>query len=78
MIQLAYNNESIELNTQLKELIPNLISFNEDIPKERKKAFSIKNKGGTRVSPFLVITYGDVPIKAFWTEDNTCNFKFIL
>ena len=69
-----------DLLTTLSKDYPTLTveSFNEDSMKERKKAFGLKNTWGTRMSPFVVLYDENKPIKAFYSEDDSCTFDQIV
>lgn len=76
-VKLAYTNNNIDVKDQILQIFPELEYFNEDNFKERKRAFSIKNIGCTKLSPFLVVYNNDKVIKAFWQEDNTFTIENI-
>lgn len=62
-----------ELSSEVK-----LIYYSEELHKERKKAFSIKNEWGALASPFAIIYNDDKPIKAFYSEINECTIDNII
>ena len=52
--------------------------FNEEIFKERKKAFALKNEWGTRMAPFAVLVDNEKnPIYAFYSERQECTLEKI-
>ena len=77
-LKIAHNNESLELVQKLKDII-DVEALNEDVFSSRKKAFSFKHTWGAKKSPFAML-YNDeeVPVMAFYSEDNNCNYETIL
>lgn len=88
IIKVAYNDASVDFFKQLQQLIESkyptasLVGYNEDLLKERKKAFSVKNGYAARKTPFAVILdYEETPIKAFYSEVSECtidNIQYLL
>lgn len=85
-LKLAVNNDCVELVNQLKQHIEEKCPFvtveyfNEDIYKEKQKSYKLKGGYGARQVPFALL-YDDInkiPIKAFYTEDNSCTFNIII
>ena len=80
ILYISYNNDSLELVTQLNSILQDveIISYNEDVKKERKKAFGLKGNYGAKESPFSVLYKEDKPIKAFYTEVRECTLDNII
>jgi hypothetical protein len=84
ILKVAYNDESAELVKQLKEIIPEkfplveLITYQEELFRERKKAFALKGEWGTFKSPFAILIDENKPVKAFYSEENECTFNKII
>lgn len=84
-LKLAVNNNSVGLVNQLKQYIEEkcplvtIECFNEDIYKEKSKAYKLKGGFGSRQVPFAVL-YDDEkkPIKAFYSEVKECTFDNII
>lgn len=78
MVQLKviFNNSSIDLIEKLNKHFStiDIESYNEDIFKERQKAFKIKGGYGARKTPFILVLDEDGPKKAFYSEDSSCTF----
>ena len=83
ILKVAYDDNSEKLITELKEFLVNfpmveLEAYHEQICKERKKAFAIKNEWGTRLAPFaILIDNDDVPVIAFYSEKGDCTSEKI-
>ena len=83
ILKVAYDDNSEKLITELKEILVNfpmieLEAYHEQIFKERKKAFAIKNEWGTRLAPFaILIDNDDVPVIAFYSEKGDCTSEKI-
>lgn len=79
ILKCAYNNSSKEIFEKLNSLFENSEFYNEDVFKERKNAFKIKNEWGAFHSPFVILLDDNKkPLKAFYSEDNSCNLENIL
>lgn len=84
ILKVAYNDGSAELVKQLKEIIPEkfplveLITYQEELFRERKKAFALKSEWGTFKSPFAILIDENKPVKAFYSEENECTFSKII
>lgn len=84
LLKIAYNNYSEELISQLKDYVKKfpsvqLETFHEQVFKERKKAFAIKNEWGTKQSPFaILIDDNKIPVTAFYSERNECTLDKII
>ena len=78
ILKVAYDDNSEKLITELKEVLEkfplvNLEAYHEQIFKERKKAFAIKNEWGTRKTPFAILIDNDQnPVIAFYSEQGNC------
>ena len=83
ILKVAYDDNSEKLITELKEILVNfpmieLEAYHEQIFKERKKAFAIKNEWGTRMTPFAILIDNDYnPVVAFYSEQNNCTLDKI-
>ena len=83
LLKIAYNDDSERLIKQLKDYIKDfplieLEAYHEQIFKERKKAFAIKNEWGTRLAPFAILIDNDnVPVIAFYSEKGSCTSEKI-
>lgn len=77
-LKVAYDDNSEQLVAGLKKSLVDfpmieLETYHEQLFKERKKAFAIKNEWGTRISPFaILIDNNDVPVIAFYSEQGNC------
>ena len=84
ILKVAYDDNSEKLITELKEVLEkfplvNLETYHENIFKERKKAFAIKNEWGTRKSPFAILIDNDhTPVVAFYSEESNCTVDKII
>lgn len=80
ILYLTYNNNCQQLLEQLQNELNNIeiIAYNEDTKKERKKAFGLKGNYGAKESPFSVLYKEDKPIKAFYTEVKECTLDNII
>lgn len=82
-LKLSYNDSCgwiHQLRDTIKQQYPllELQTFNEDIAKERKKAFALKSSWATRMSPFAILVAEDKPVKAFYSEDKSCTYEEII
>ena len=83
ILKVAYDDNSEKLITELKEILVNfpmieLETYHEQIFKERKKAFAIKNEWGTRLTPFAILIDNDnTPVIAFYSEKGSCTSEKI-
>lgn len=78
-VLVAYNDEfesfHQELTTHIQEGYPTveLLCYNTDILKERKKAFGVKGSYAAKVDPFAVVLDREgKPQKAFYSEVKEC------
>lgn len=84
ILKIAYNDASISLVQNLKFIIKefpmiNLEIYQEEIFKERKKAFKLKGAFSARQTPFAVLYNNEkVPVIVFYSESNDCNFENII
>ena len=85
IFKIAYNDDSEFLVKKLQEVIPSkytfikLESYQEEVFKERKKAFKLKGSYSARKSPFAVLIDNDnVVVHAFYTESGDCTFENII
>ena len=83
VLKVAYNDDSSKFVEELIENIKGyplikLETYHEQLFKERKKAFAIKNEWGTRECPFAILIDNKEPIKAFYNEQNNCNLDTII
>jgi hypothetical protein len=80
ILYLTYNNNCQQLLEQLQNKLNNIeiIAYNEDVKKERKKAFGLKGNYGAKESPFSVLYNENKPIKAFYTEVKECTLDNII
>lgn len=80
-LTIVINNDSLSLYEELKKQIdPEMITlkcYNEDVYKERQKAFKVKGGYGARQTPFAVATF-EGPLKAFYSEDGSCTSENII
>nr|DAX08886.1 MAG TPA: putative thiol peroxidase [Bacteriophage sp.] len=83
-LKIAYDNSSENLVRELETLIPSkyplikLEAYNENIFKERKKAFKLKNSYSARQCPFAVLLDADKKVvSAFYSEAQDCNLDNI-
>lgn len=78
-IKIAYNNNE-DLN-KLISIIGNrkyeVIAYNENKYKDKKKAFSLKNKFGAKMLPFIIIEGPNDFLKVFYQESGNSleNFR---
>lgn len=83
-LKVAYDDNSEQLVAGLKESLVDfpmieLEAYHEQLFKERKKAFAIKNEWGTRMTPFaILIDNNNVPVIAFYSEQGNCTKTKIL
>lgn len=84
LLKVAYNDNSEQLISDLKEVIPEkyaflkLEAYQEELFKEKKKAYALKYTYGTRLSPFAILFDNeDKAVIAFYSEDNNCTFDKI-
>lgn len=84
-LKIAYNDNSVQLVNDLKEIIKEsyplieIESYQEELFKERKKAFALKYTYGTRLSPFAVLyNNDDKAVVAFYSEKDDCTFNKII
>lgn len=52
--------------------------INENSFKGKKEAYKLKNMYGAKLSPFALIKVEGKPIKAFYSEDKSCNLDNII
>lgn len=76
LLKVVYDDNSENLITELKEKLTEfplieLEHYHEQIFKERKKAFAIKNEWGTRKTPFAIFI-DNIPVIAFYSEKKDC------
>ena len=82
-LKVAYDDNSEQLIVKLKEVLPKyplveLEAYHEQLFKERKKAFAIKNEWGTRLAPFAILIDNDnTPVIAFYSEKGNCTSEKI-
>lgn len=83
-LKIAYDDNSEKLVKELEELISSkyplieLETFHENIFKERKKAFKLKNVYSARKCPFAVLLDIDKNVvSAFYSENNKCTLDNI-
>jgi hypothetical protein len=76
-LKIVYNNDCLDLINKLQDCC-DIESFNEDVFKERSKAFKLKGGYGARKTPFAVVFNEEGPVKAFYSEDNSCTFENII
>lgn len=85
-LKIAYNDNSEGLIKELKKIIPSkytfieLETYQEEVFKERKKAFKLKGGFSARKSPFAVLTDEEIKkiIKVFYSESNECTLENIV
>ena len=83
---LAVNNDSVLLVNEIRSYTESkfplltVVYYNEDIYKDRSKAFKLKGGYGARQTPFALLydNYNKCPIKAFYAEDGSCNYDEII
>lgn len=80
-LTIVINNDCLYLYEELKNQIDlnkiTLKCYNEDVYKERQKAFKVKGGYGARQTPFAVATF-EGPLKAFYSEDGSCTVENII
>ena len=80
-LTVVINNDSLSLYKEIKEKLENtslkIKCYNEDIYKDRQKAFKVKGGYSARKTPFAVYT-DDGPKKAFYSEDGSCTTDNII
>lgn len=78
-LKVSYNDSNVTIVNKLIESIKDIEfeTYNEDVYRERKKAFGLRYEWGTKLSPFAILYAEDKPIKAFYTDDNTFNIDYI-
>lgn len=83
-LKVAYDDNSEKLVKELEELISfkypliKLETFHENLFKERKKAFKLKNIYSARKCPFAVLLDIDKNVvSVFYSEDNKCTIDNI-
>ena len=77
-IKVAYNNKCAKdiANILAADNNPMFEFFNEDEPKELKKAWKYKGEAGARQVPFIGVYEDGQLIKAFYNEDKSYNNFF--
>lgn len=78
-LTVCYNDNCKKFVEQLNQVIPQIsseieiITYNEDDYKERKKSYKVKGGYSARMNPFVLIL-GDEKqyLKAFYSEDKGC------
>lgn len=84
ILKIAYNNTSVSLVQNLKSIIEefpmiSLETYQEEIFKERKKAFKLKGAFSARQTPFAALYDNKkVPVIVFYSESNDCTFENII
>ena len=80
-LTIVINNDCLSLYEELKNKIDSnkitLKCYNEDVYKERQKAFKVKGGYGARQTPFAAVTL-EGPLKAFYSEDGSCTVENII
>ena len=83
-LKVTYDDNSENLITELKKFLIDypmveLETYHENLFKERKKAFAIKNEWGTRKSPFAILIDNEcTPVVAFYSEQGDCTTSKII
>ena len=83
-LSIAYNDNCEQFTKDMKDALTKyplvkLVTFHENLLKERKKAFKLKGGFSARQAPFAVLHDEDkTPIKAFYSEAGTCTVDKIL
>lgn len=84
VLKISYNDNSEIFVNNIKKIIDRypfirLETYHEQLFKERKKALKLKYEWGTQLSPFaILIDDNNKAIKAFYSEQDNCNFDKIL
>lgn len=85
LLKIAYNDKSEQLVRNLEKVIPKefplieLKSYQEEIFKERKKAYALKYTYGTDLSPFAILyDENGKAVEAFYSEDGHCTYDNII
>ena len=84
ILKVAYDDNSEKFIKDLKRALEEyplieLEDYHEQIFRERKKAFALKNEGGTRIAPFAILVDDDKnPVIAFYSERKECTVDNII
>jgi len=84
ILKVAYDDNSEKFIKDLKKVLKEyplieLEDYHEQIFRERKKAFALKNEWGTRIAPFAILVDDDKnPVIAFYSERKECTVDNII
>lgn len=84
ILKVAYDDNSEKFVKDLKRALIEyplieLEDYHEQIFRERKKAFALKNEWGTRIAPFAILVDNDKnPVIAFYSERKECTVDNII
>lgn len=85
ILTICYNDSCEDFNKELSStLSKNYVNievnaYNESFYNERRKAFKTKGGYSARMTPFVLLTDDNKKyIKAFYTEDKSCNVDNII
>jgi hypothetical protein len=78
ILKIAYDDNSEKVVSEIRYMLREfpmieLEAYHEQLFRERKKAFAIKNEWGTRMAPFAILIDNDKnPVIAFYSEKKEC------
>jgi hypothetical protein len=75
ILYVCYNDSCRELPNKIRELYPEIevVAYDENHYKEKKKAYKIKGGYSARATPFMLLLGKNKEyLKAFYSEDNGC------
>lgn len=84
ILKVVYNDKSISLINELQSILKEfpmieLESYQEEIFKEKRKAFKLKGAFSAKITPFAVLYDNKkVPIIVFYSESHDCTFENII
>lgn len=84
VLKIAYDDNSEKVVSEIRNMLREfpmveLETYHEQIFRERKKAFALKNEWGTRIAPFAILVDDDKnPVIAFYSERKECTVDNII